>query len=171
MDRPGGRLYLDNLYDDYGLCVELDGQEAHRDDRRWLGIRRANAVVEQGASTLRYGRTDVNSCPCLTAVQVGNALAKHGCPGNLRPCGTGCAIPRTVRPTGPNAALGPLTTPDRPGPCRTVPDHVAPGRGAPTGTEQRSAARAGRGGCGKDAPNALADGHLNHPASCDRYEC
>jgi len=93
VDRPGGRWYLDNLYDDYGLCVELDGQEAHPDERRWLDIRRANAVTERGASSLRYGWTDVNCRACPTAFQVGNALARHGWPGPLQRCGPGCAIP------------------------------------------------------------------------------
>ena len=93
VDRRGGRSYLDNLYDGYGLCVELDGQEAHPDDRRWQDIRRANDVLERGTSTLRYGWTDVNVHPCETAAQVGNALAKQGWPGRARRCGPGCAIP------------------------------------------------------------------------------
>jgi hypothetical protein len=92
VDRQGGRWYLDNLYEEYGLCVELDGQEAHPDDRRWQDIRRANAVLVRGAGTLRYGWTDVNFRHCLTAAQVGRALANLGWQEPLRRCSADCAV-------------------------------------------------------------------------------
>jgi Transcriptional regulator, AbiEi antitoxin len=91
----GGRTYyLDNLYDGYELCVELDGAEAHPDHQRWQDIRRANAVVAIGVTTLRYGWTDVDGRPCRTAAQVAAVLASRGWPGSLRRCGSACRAPR-----------------------------------------------------------------------------
>jgi hypothetical protein len=82
--------YLDNLYGDYGLCVELDGQQAHPDHRRWDDLRRVNAIAERGVFTLRYGWTDVDRQPCRTAAQIGAVLGNLGWPGPLRPCNPGC---------------------------------------------------------------------------------
>lgn len=89
----GGRTcYLDNLYGNYGLCVELDGRQAHPDDRRWLDVRRDNAAIAQGLMTLRYGWTDVSDRSCLTAAEIGVVLASRGWPGSVRPCGPRCAV-------------------------------------------------------------------------------
>jgi very-short-patch-repair endonuclease len=91
--RDGGKAFLDNLYDDYGLCVELDGRQAHPDDRRWLDIRRSNAVAEEGITTLRYSWTDIDRRPCQTAIQVGAALRRRGWTGSIRRCGPVCRLP------------------------------------------------------------------------------
>ncbi len=86
----GGRRYLDNLYGDYCLCVELDGEQAHPDDRRWQDMRRINAITEQGLTTLRYGWIDVTRWPCQTAAQIGSVLRNLGWPGPVRPCRPTC---------------------------------------------------------------------------------
>ncbi len=86
----GQKRYLDNLYRDFGLCVELDGRQAHPDDRRWLDVRRDNATAATGTVTLRYGWADIESRPCETAAQVGLALITRGWTGRLRACGPGC---------------------------------------------------------------------------------
>jgi very-short-patch-repair endonuclease len=91
--RDGGSAFLDNLYDDYGLCVELDGREAHPDDRRWLDIRRSNAVAEEGITTVRYSWSDIDRRPCQTAAQVGAALRRRGWTGSIRRCGPACRLP------------------------------------------------------------------------------
>src|SRR2546427_4224399 len=39
----GGNRYLDNLYEEYGLCVELDGTAAHPAEGRWRDTHRDNA--------------------------------------------------------------------------------------------------------------------------------
>lgn len=54
-----GVRYLDNLYEEYGLCVELDGAAAHPAEGRWRDTRRDNVNFVQGARTLRYGWPDV----------------------------------------------------------------------------------------------------------------
>jgi hypothetical protein len=84
--------YLDNLYQEYGLCVELDGRAAHPDHRRWSDIRRDNAAAAEGLVTLRYNWADVSARPCETAWQVGSTLRRAGWTGLVRPCGPGCAI-------------------------------------------------------------------------------
>jgi hypothetical protein len=83
--------YLDNLYRDYGLCVELDGLRAHPDDQRWQDLRRINQIAEQGIVTLRYSWADIDLHPCETAVQIGAVLRNRGWTGRLRACAPACA--------------------------------------------------------------------------------
>ena len=73
--------------------MELDGQTAHPDGRRWNDIRRDNANAAQGQVTLRYGWTDVTGGPCQVAAEVGATLARRGWPGALRRCGPSCTLP------------------------------------------------------------------------------
>jgi hypothetical protein len=84
--------YLDNLYNDYCLCVELDGRAAHPDDRRWEDVHRDNATAAEGRATLRYNWADVSARPCAVAWQVGCTLRRGGWPGPIRPCGPGCEV-------------------------------------------------------------------------------
>jgi len=84
--------YLDNLYDPYGLCVELDGRGAHPDDRRWEDIRRDNASAAEGRVTLRYNWADVSARPCATARQIARTLQRGGWPGKVHSCGAGCRV-------------------------------------------------------------------------------
>jgi very-short-patch-repair endonuclease len=85
--------YLDNLYEEYGLCVELDGKQAHPEDQRWQDLRRINDITEKGLVTLRYGWLDVRSRQCQTAGQIGSTLTKRGWTGSLRRCGPDCQVP------------------------------------------------------------------------------
>lgn len=84
--------YLDNLYGEFGLCVELDGMQAHPEDQRWQDLRRINAITETGLITLRYGWIDVTDRPCETAAQIGAVLINLGWLGTLRRCGSDCRI-------------------------------------------------------------------------------
>lgn len=86
----GRNRYLDNLYRDYRLCVELDGQQAHPDDQRWLDQQRANTITAQGVVMLRYGWIEVDRRPCDTAAQVAAALSSLGWPGPARSCRSDC---------------------------------------------------------------------------------
>jgi hypothetical protein len=94
----GRRRYLDNLYGDYGLCVEVDGHQAHPDDQRWHDLRRINAITEQGLTTLRYGWIDVARWPCQTAGQIGSVLRNLGWPGPVRPCNPTCPARKSTAP-------------------------------------------------------------------------
>ncbi|HET7016301.1 MAG TPA: hypothetical protein VFI65_20430 [Streptosporangiaceae bacterium] len=90
---PGGRSrYLDNLYEDYALCVELDGLQAHPDEQRWQDLRRINSITESGKTVLRYGWIDVDRHHCETALQVGSVLQHQGWRNSPLACGPTCAV-------------------------------------------------------------------------------
>ena len=93
-----GIRYLDNLYEPYGVCAELDGAAAHPAEGRWRDTHRDNANVLQGARTLRYGWPDVTEHRCRTAAEVAEILRDRGWTGTLRRCGPACTA------AGPNAA-------------------------------------------------------------------
>jgi very-short-patch-repair endonuclease len=90
--RYGRPCYLDNLYEDYLVCVELDGLEAHPRDERWRDFRRDNAGAADGIITLRYGWPDVTQSPCSVAGQVAAVLRQRGWSGPGRRCGPGCGL-------------------------------------------------------------------------------
>jgi very-short-patch-repair endonuclease len=85
-----GTRYLDNLYEEYDVSVELDGQAAHPPEGRWRDTHRDNANLVQGTQTLRYGWPDVTENRCQTAAQVAAVLRAHGWKGTLRRCGPAC---------------------------------------------------------------------------------
>jgi very-short-patch-repair endonuclease len=90
----GRRCYLDNLYQDYLLVVELDGAAAHPVAERWRDIRRDNCLEVLGLRSLRYGWSDVTGRSCGVAAEVADVLAQRGWPGPVRRCSPGClAIP------------------------------------------------------------------------------
>jgi hypothetical protein len=85
-----GTRYLDNVYEEYGLCVELDGLAAHPAEGRWRDTHRDNANLLQGTQTLRYGWPDTTENRCRTAADVAAVLRRRGWTGTLRPCGPSC---------------------------------------------------------------------------------
>lgn len=93
-----GTRYLDNLYEEYHLCVELDGLASHPAEGRWRDTHRDNANRVQGTETLRYGWPDTTENRCRTAAEIASVLRRQGWKGTLRPCGPSC------RAAGPNAA-------------------------------------------------------------------
>jgi hypothetical protein len=86
----GGNRYLDNLYEEYGVCVELDGVAAHPAEGRWRDTHRDNANRVQGTETLRYGWPDATEHRCRTAAEIAAILQRRGWAGALRPCRPGC---------------------------------------------------------------------------------
>jgi hypothetical protein len=89
-----GNKYLDNLYEEYGVCVELDGTAAHPTDEQWRDKRRDNANTFSGLVTLRFGLLDLGGQRCETAVGVATVLRRHGWLGSPHPCRTPGCIPR-----------------------------------------------------------------------------
>jgi len=83
--------YLDNLYVEYGLAVELDGIAAHPAWTRWQDIHRDNYFATAGILTLRYNWVDVTVRPCQVAGQIALVLGQRGWRGPLRRCGPACA--------------------------------------------------------------------------------
>ena len=84
--------YLDNLYEQFGVCVELDGTAAHPADEQWRDKRRDNANAVSGIVTLRFGLLDLGERRCETASTVARLLRRRGWMGSPRPCGCGCAV-------------------------------------------------------------------------------
>jgi hypothetical protein len=92
-----GTRYLDNLYQKYGLCVELDGAAAHPAEGRWRDTHRDNANLLQDVRTLRFGWPDATEHRCRTAAEVAAVLRRRGWTGTLRPCGPACTARLATR--------------------------------------------------------------------------
>lgn len=85
----GGSLYLDNLYEEYLLCVELDGTAAHPADEQWRDKRRDRAnLTDAQIVTMRIGFLDLRDQQrrCVTAADVAKTLSGRG-PRVGQPCG------------------------------------------------------------------------------------
>jgi hypothetical protein len=93
--RGGRRQYLDNLYEEFGIGVELDGQAYHPAEERWQDIGRDRALAADGVLVLRYGWGDVNDRACQAAIELGAAAQKRGWLGPLRPCSPTCPVARS----------------------------------------------------------------------------
>jgi len=91
-----GTRYLDNLYEKYRVCVELDGAVAHPAEGRWRDTRRDNANLVQGVETLRYGWPDATQHRCRTAAEIGALLRRHGWSGTIRTCSPTCQAARLI---------------------------------------------------------------------------
>jgi len=88
-----GNRYLDNLYEEYGVCSELDGTAAHPADEQWRDKRRDNANAVQGIVTLRFGLADLGNRRCETAASVAAVLRLRGWTGTAHPCSRpGCCV-------------------------------------------------------------------------------
>ena len=85
-----GTRYLDNLYEEYRVCVELDGLAAHPAEGRWRDTRRDNANLRLGIETLRYGWPDTTEHRCRTAAEIAAVLRRRGWKGTVQTCGPGC---------------------------------------------------------------------------------
>jgi hypothetical protein len=92
----GARVtYIDNLYSEYDVCVEVDGTTTHPVEERWNDIRRDNTNTAHGTATFRFGWPEITQHRCRSAIQVGDSLRDRGWPGSLRRCSPGC-------PAGPS---------------------------------------------------------------------
>ena len=87
-----GNRYLDNLYEEYGVCAELDGTAAHPADEQWRDKRRDNANAVSGIVTLRFGLLDLGDRRCETADAVATLLRRRGWTGSPVACGRGCTV-------------------------------------------------------------------------------
>jgi hypothetical protein len=80
--KTGGRtVYLDNLYEDYLVCVELDGSAAHPESEQWADKRRDRRnLASARIVTLRFGYLDLHTeqAQCETAAEVAGVLRDRG---------------------------------------------------------------------------------------------
>lgn len=94
--RDGKTHYKDSWYEDYGVCVELDGSAYHPPEQMWQDKHRDNANLAAGdIRTFRFGMVDVTERACDSAVYVASALRRGGWPGQPRPCGPACPVSRS----------------------------------------------------------------------------
>jgi hypothetical protein len=100
-----GVRFLDNLYQPYNLCVELDGVAFHPPEERDTDNYRDNeTVIAADAVTLRYGFRQVANRPCDQAAQFARALIKNGWTAvTLKACRKpGCPVGTVIaRPNRP----------------------------------------------------------------------
>jgi predicted transcriptional regulator of viral defense system len=87
-----GNRYLDNLYEPFAVCVELDGTAAHPADEQWRDKRRDNANTVSGLLTLRFGLLDLGDHRCETASAVATLLRSRGWLGSPHACGPECTV-------------------------------------------------------------------------------
>jgi very-short-patch-repair endonuclease len=99
------RRYLDNLYEDFGVAMELDGHAAHLVHDRWRDIHRDNALTGADIITLRYSWTDVTQRTCEVAAEIGSVLRQRGWTGNLRSCSPRCTAQPGDHDRGHSSAL------------------------------------------------------------------
>jgi hypothetical protein len=93
---PGGqRGRRDRVYEQCRVIVELDGRMAHPPESKWHDAERDNAATADGGHPLRYGWMHVRHRSCVTAIEVGKVLRRHGWTGRLRPCSPGCPAGQT----------------------------------------------------------------------------
>ena len=93
IEQRTGSRYLDNLYEEHRLCVELDGTAAHPADEQWRDKRRDTGNAMRGLLTLRFGITDLGDRRCETADAVAAVLRSRGWPGAPHRCSrTACAV-------------------------------------------------------------------------------
>ena len=88
----GQTRYVDNLYEEASLAVELDGNASHPPEQRWADSHRDNAHAGLGILTVRYNWADVTQRPCFVAAQVAGLLQARGIALSPRPCGPQCRV-------------------------------------------------------------------------------
>jgi very-short-patch-repair endonuclease len=83
--------YVDNLYKDAKLAVELGGQAAHPPEQRWADSHRDNEHASLGIMTVRYNWSDVTNRPCVVAAEIAALLRMRGTAVKLCRCGASCS--------------------------------------------------------------------------------
>ena len=93
-DLASGVRYLDNYYERYRLCVELDGKSSHPPEQKWRDTDRDNDnLFRDGVQTVRFGMRDVTTRRCAQARRLAMLFMRRGWDGaGLRPCGDGCPV-------------------------------------------------------------------------------
>lgn len=88
--------WVDAIYEDQRLIVELDGRLGHVEDGVFRDHKRDNRSTERGYATLRFGWTDALVHSCLVADQVIRALRQRGWTGEAKTCGSTCEFRRAA---------------------------------------------------------------------------
>jgi hypothetical protein len=95
----GGRThYKDNLYEKYGICVEIDGPAYHRAERVQKDKDRDNRnLAAADIQTYRFGPVNVTERACESAAMVAESLRRNGWKDQPHPCRRpGCTVGRRL---------------------------------------------------------------------------
>ena len=95
----GGVRYLDNFYEAFRLCVEIDGQLTHPPEQKWRDADRdSDNLFRDDVQTIRLGLRHVTSGRCAQAAKLAALFLRRGWDGaGLRPCAPDCPV-SAVRP-------------------------------------------------------------------------
>ena len=74
VDSGGRRRYLDAYFEEYGVHVEIDGEQHDEPRARWADMRRQNNLWIAGDRVLRFPAWLVRRHPARVAAQVRAAL-------------------------------------------------------------------------------------------------
>ncbi|NEE03130.1 type IV toxin-antitoxin system AbiEi family antitoxin domain-containing protein [Phytoactinopolyspora halotolerans] len=86
-------IWIDVLYEEFGVVVELDGRVGHDGDGQFRDRRRDNRSTTHGLWTLRYGHAETFGTPCDVAAEVVDLLRRQGWRGTPTPCSPDCPLP------------------------------------------------------------------------------
>jgi hypothetical protein len=90
----GGVRFLDNFYEAFKLCVEIDGRLTHPPEQKWRDADRdSDNLFRDDVQTIRLGLRHVTSGRCAQAAKLAALFTRRGWDGEgLRPCGPDCAV-------------------------------------------------------------------------------
>jgi Transcriptional regulator, AbiEi antitoxin len=93
-DLDAGVRYLDNFYEAFRLCVEIDGRLTHPPEQKWRDADRdSDNLFRDDVQTIRLGLRHVTSGRCAQAAKLAALFIRRGWDGvGLRPCGPGCTV-------------------------------------------------------------------------------
>lgn len=109
----GQSIYLDNLYEEYRVCVELDGAAAHPAGEQWRDKRRDRRNLADGEIvTMRFGFADLSTerAQCETAGEVARALRGRGSWTGVACWLPGCRVSAVTGVVAERSAAAPLDT-------------------------------------------------------------
>jgi hypothetical protein len=108
----GGVRYLDNYYEAFKLCVELDGRLSHPSEQKWRDANRDSAnLYHDDLETVRLGLPHVTVHRCDQAALLARLFIRRGWSAEgLRACGPACAVrallPAIAQATNDRASSG-----------------------------------------------------------------
>ena len=82
------------MYEEYGICVEIDGPTYHRGERGQKDKDRDNLnLAADGIQTFRFGPVNLTERACESAAMVAESLRRNGWGGRPRSCRRlGCQV-------------------------------------------------------------------------------
>jgi hypothetical protein len=89
-----GVRFLDNFYEAFKLCVEIDGRLTHPPEQKWRDADRdSDNLFRDDVQTIRLGLRHVTSSRCAQAARLATLFIRRGWDGEgLRPCSPDCAV-------------------------------------------------------------------------------